>query len=107
MLGGLHFAEDKDDLNYTARKLQEARKQRGLIINKEKSDYMIFGNNEKEELLPEDDCVSGVGKCKCVGVLSSKNGSSNAARIIDETKVETLLSLNSILCDKNLRKKSF
>jgi hypothetical protein len=41
------------------RKLQEAHKQRGIIIiNKKKSEYMIFGNREKEDLPLEDDYIN-------------------------------------------------
>jgi hypothetical protein len=71
------IVEDKDDLSYMVRKLQEAYEQRGLIINKKKSEYVIFGNNEKEGLPLEDDYVSGVDKCKYLGVVLNKNGYSN------------------------------
>jgi hypothetical protein len=64
-------AEDKDDLSYMIRKLQEAYEQRGLIINKKKSEHMILGNNEKENL-PLEDYINGVDTCKCVGVISVK-----------------------------------
>jgi hypothetical protein len=75
----LHFAddqaiivEDKEDLNYMGRKLQEAYEQSSLIINKRKSEYMIFGNNEKEYLPLEDDHISGVDKRKYLGDLLTK-----------------------------------
>jgi hypothetical protein len=65
MLYALYFVddllvimEDKDNLSYMVRKLQEAYQHRGLIINKKKSEYMIFGNNEKEDLPLVDGYIS-------------------------------------------------
>jgi hypothetical protein len=37
------------------RKLQEAKEQIGLIINKKKCEYVTSGNNAKEPLPLEDD----------------------------------------------------
>jgi hypothetical protein len=45
--GQMVIAEDRDDLSYVFRKVQEACGQRDMKINKKKSEYMIFGNNEK------------------------------------------------------------
>jgi hypothetical protein len=87
------------------RKLQEAYEQRGLIINKKKSEYMIFGNNEEEELFLDDDNMSVVDECKYLGVLFSRNGSSNEEinnRVNRGRNIIT--SLNSILRDKGPRK---
>jgi hypothetical protein len=47
-------AEDEDDLSYVVSKLQEAREHRGLIMNKKKSEHMIFGNDEKQAVPLED-----------------------------------------------------
>jgi hypothetical protein len=66
------IAEDKDNLSYVVRKLQDAHEHRGLIINKRKSEYMIFGNNEKEYLPLEDNYISGADKCKYLGDLFTK-----------------------------------
>jgi hypothetical protein len=43
-------------------KLQEAYGQRDPIINKNKSKYTIFGNNEKGDLALEDDYISELHK---------------------------------------------
>jgi hypothetical protein len=59
------------------RELQEAYEKRGVIINKNKCDYMIFGGNKKDDLLLEGDYVRRVGKCKYFGFLLNKNGNSN------------------------------
>jgi hypothetical protein len=37
--------KNENGLRYTVKKLQEANEKRGLIINKKKYEYMIFGNN--------------------------------------------------------------
>jgi hypothetical protein len=68
--------EDRDDLSYMVRKLQEAYEQ-SLITNKKKSEYMIFGNNGREDLPLEDDNIGEVGKCKYFGALFTKNSNSN------------------------------
>jgi hypothetical protein len=77
----LYFANDQtvitkyiDDLSYMVRKLQEAYEQRSLIINTKKSEYMIFGNNEKEDLPLKDAYISGVDKCKYFRVRLGKLG---------------------------------
>jgi hypothetical protein len=85
------IAGDEVDLSYMIRKLQAAHEQRGLIINKKKSQCMILGNNE-EENLPVEDGINGVDTCKYMAVLFSKNSNSNK-EIIELTKVETLLGL--------------
>jgi hypothetical protein len=70
------IAEDKDDLSYIVRKPQEAYEQRGLIINKKNSEYVIFGNNKEENLPLEDDYISREDKCKYLGILCNKNDNS-------------------------------
>jgi hypothetical protein len=70
------IVEDKDNLSYMVRKLQ-AYEQRGLLINNKKSKYVIFGNNEKEDLALDDDYIWGVYTCKHLEVLLNKTGYSN------------------------------
>lgn len=55
-------AEDKDDLGYVVGKLQDAYEERS-DNNKNKFEYMIFGNKGKEAVAREDDFVSGRDKC--------------------------------------------
>jgi hypothetical protein len=70
------IAEDKDNLSYITRKLQEAYEHRGLLTNK-KYEY-IFGNNaKKKDLTLEDYYISVVHKCKYLGVLLNKTGYSS------------------------------
>jgi hypothetical protein len=59
------------------RKLQDSYEQRSLIINKRQSEYMIFGNNEKEDPPLENDYTSREDKCKHFGVVFTKSGNSN------------------------------
>jgi hypothetical protein len=97
--------QDKDYLTYMVRKPQEAYEQRGQIINKRKCQCMIFGNNDKEDLPLEDNYISGVDKCKYLGVLFTKNSKSNEEinNRVDNGR-NIIWSLNSILWDKSLRK---
>jgi hypothetical protein len=62
-------------------------------------------HNEKENLPLEDDYISTADKCKYLGVLFTKNG--NSKKEINNTvnKDRNIIrALNSILCDKSLRK---
>jgi hypothetical protein len=99
------IVEDKDDLHYMGRKVQKAYQQRGLIMNKKKCEYMIFGNNEKEDLSLEVNYVSEVDKCKYLRVPFTKNGNSNKEINNRANKGRNVIrSLNSILWNKGLRK---
>jgi hypothetical protein len=60
------------DLCYKVMKLQLAYEQRGLKINEKKFEYMILGNNKKENLTLEADYISGVGKCTYLEPYSLK-----------------------------------
>jgi hypothetical protein len=86
------------------RKLQEACEKRCIIINKKKSEHMIFGSNEKEDLPLEDEYISGVDKCKYLWVLFTKNDDSNEEINNKVNKGRNIKSVNSTLRDKNLRK---
>jgi hypothetical protein len=86
------------------RKLQEAYEQRGIIINKNKSEYLIFENNEKEDLPLEDICVSGEDKCKYMGALFTKDGCSNEDINNRANKGRNVIrSVNSVLWNESLR----
>jgi hypothetical protein len=65
--GQIVIAEDKGDLSYMVRKLQEAYEQRVLTINIKNSELMIFGNNEKEDLPLDGDYISAIDKRKHLG----------------------------------------
>jgi hypothetical protein len=62
----------KYDLNYMVMELQEVHEQKGPIINRNKSEHTIFGNNEKKDLPLENDYINGIDKCKHLGVLLTK-----------------------------------
>jgi hypothetical protein len=62
---------------------------------------MIFGNNENEHPFLEDDYMSGVDKCKCLGVLMNIDGNSNGEINNRVNKGRNIIrSLNSILQER-------
>jgi hypothetical protein len=111
MLCALYFVGDrivmageKVDLSYMVRKLQEAYEQRGVIVNTKKSEYMIFGNSEKEDVPLEDGCVSGANECKYLGVVLNENCNNNQEINSTVKRCNIIRSVNSLSWDKNLRK---
>ena len=101
------IAEDQDDLSYMVKKLDKYYQQAGLTINMEKSEYIVVGNEAIENLQLDGKHIVGVSQCKYLGAIFNKNGNSNeeiTQRIIKGRNM--IRALNSILCDKNMKKET-
>ena len=62
------LAEDRDDLSYMARKLEETFEKSGLKINMKKSEYLAAGVEEVSDLpLENGKIICGVQECKYLG----------------------------------------
>lgn len=99
------IAEDEQDLNYMVRKLQEEYERAGLKINFNKCEYLIVGNNTCNTLELEKEQIKGVEKCKYLGVIFNKQGTSNdeIQERIRKGK-QAIGALNPILWERNIRK---
>lgn len=114
MLYSLYFAddqvviaEDEDDLSYMVRKLQEAYHQAGLTINMNKSEYLVIGNSECKNLPLETETIQGVEKCKYLGIILNKNGSSSDEIKERITKGRKIIgALNSLIWEKDIRRET-
>ena len=101
------IAEDQDDLSYMVRKLSEAYQQAGLTINTGKSEYVVVGKDEIENLPLGETHMVGVKQCKYLGALFNKKGNSNeeiTQRIIKGRNI--IRALNSVLWDKDMKMKT-
>lgn len=99
------IAEDEEDLSYMVRKLHEEYERAGLKMNLNKCEYLIIGSDERNNLPLDNGTIKGVEKCKYLGVLFNKQGTSKdevQERIIKGRK--TIGALNSVLWDKDIRK---
>ena len=98
------IAEFQYDLSYMVRKLNEAYQQAGLTINTEKSEYIVVGKDEIENLPLEETHMVRVKQCKYLGALFNKKGNSNeeiTQRIIKGRNI--IRALNLVLWDKDMK----
>ncbi|XP_030751610.1 uncharacterized protein LOC115879104 [Sitophilus oryzae] len=70
------IAGDRDDSSYTFRKLHEEYSKWGLTINTKKTEYMVVGDDEREDLDVGIGTIKNVCTFKYLGVTFTTNGKS-------------------------------
>ena len=76
------LAEDRDDLSYMARKLEEVFENSGLKLNMKKSEYLAAEVEEISDLpLENGKMICGVQEYKYPGVIFDKKRSSQKERM--------------------------
>ncbi|XP_072383859.1 uncharacterized protein [Diabrotica undecimpunctata] len=93
------IAQDKEDLEYMARKLMEENKKLGLEVNLQKTQYLcIGGENTADDLDLEDGKIKKCDKCLYLGVKLTKTGRTDEAIKDRITKGKRVIgALNSVL----------
>ncbi|XP_072375789.1 uncharacterized protein [Diabrotica undecimpunctata] len=108
----LHYADDqvvidqdKEDLEYMARKLMEEYKKWGLEVNLQKTQYLcIGGEHTVDDLDLEDGKIKKCDQCIYLGVKLTRTGRTDEAIKDRITKGNRVIgALNLVLWQKNIR----
>ena len=101
------FAEDEDDIGYMVRKLDEEYEAWGLKINMEKTEYLIVGSNDRNNLILDQAEIKNVNSFKYLGVTVTESGSSEIEikKRIGQGRQVTR-QLNGILWNTHIRQET-
>lgn len=100
------IAGDQDDSSYMFRKLQTEYEKWGLTINLKKTEYMVVGDEEMEDLEIGTSTIQNVSSFKYLGVTFSKNGKSTQDVINKIGQGRRVINqLNSVLWSGKISKK--
>ena len=99
------LAEDRDDMDYMLRKLNDSFATWGLSINAAKTEYLVVGGNPGEELLLGNNVIPNTSKYKYLGVTISNSANSNDEihSRMGQARAATR-QLNSLLWDNAITK---
>lgn len=101
----LVIAEDKEDLEYMVRKLNEAYSAAGLTININKSEYLQVENDAVSDLELEGQTIRCVAKRKYLrGTLKSKGTSTDEIDHRIDMGRKVIGALNSMWWGKHIHK---
>ena len=100
-------AADADDSSYMLRKLFEEYDKWGLTVNTKKTEYMIVGNEEKQNLDADNCEIKHCSSFKYLGVTLSTNGKSveDITNKIGQGR-RVIRQLNSLLWNKKIANKT-
>ncbi|XP_030753978.1 uncharacterized protein LOC115880821 [Sitophilus oryzae] len=100
------IARDRDDSSYMFRKLHEEYSKWGLTINTKKTEYMVVGDDEREDLDVGIGIIKNVCTFKYLGVTFTTNGKStqDIANKVGQGK-RVIGQLNSLLWSDKISQK--
>ncbi|XP_030752386.1 uncharacterized protein LOC115879632 [Sitophilus oryzae] len=101
------IAGDRDDSSYMFRKLHEQYSKWGLRINTKKTEYMVVGDDEREDLDVGIGTIKNVCTFKYLGVTFTTNGKStqDIANKVGQGK-RVIGQLNSLLWSDKISQKT-
>nr|CAH7740812.1 unnamed protein product [Callosobruchus chinensis] len=102
------LSTDRDDLNYMLRKLKDEYEEWGLIINMQKTEYLIVGDeNDRSDMQIGSEIIKLCSSFKYLGVTISSTGRSteDIRNKIGQGR-NAIRQLNSVLWSKNISAKT-